>query len=64
MIGRLYGALERFEPSPVVRLNRAVAVSKVAGHEEALKLIELVRERVREKLGIELEAEVRVLGEP
>ncbi len=31
---------------------------------EALKLIELVRERVRERLGIELEAEVRVLGEP
>ena len=31
---------------------------------EAFKLIELVRERVREKLGIELEAEVRVLGEP
>ena len=32
--------------------------------EEALKLIELVREKVRERLGIELEAEVRVLGEP
>jgi UDP-N-acetylmuramate dehydrogenase len=31
---------------------------------EALKLIELVREKVRERLGIELEAEVRVLGEP
>jgi UDP-N-acetylmuramate dehydrogenase len=31
---------------------------------EALKLIELVRDKVRERLGIELEAEVRVLGEP
>jgi UDP-N-acetylmuramate dehydrogenase len=31
---------------------------------EALKLIELVRAKVRERLGIELEAEVRVLGEP
>ena len=31
---------------------------------EALKLIELVRERVREKLGVELESEVRVIGEP
>jgi UDP-N-acetylmuramate dehydrogenase len=32
--------------------------------EEALELIELVRQRVREKLGIELETEVRVIGEP
>jgi UDP-N-acetylmuramate dehydrogenase len=32
--------------------------------EEALKLIELVKETVRERLGIELEAEVRVVGEP
>lgn len=32
--------------------------------DDALKLIELVRETVREKLGIELEQEVRVVGEP
>jgi UDP-N-acetylmuramate dehydrogenase len=32
--------------------------------EEALELIELVRGRVREKLGVELEPEVRVVGEP
>jgi UDP-N-acetylmuramate dehydrogenase len=32
--------------------------------EDALKLIELVRGTVREKLGIELEPEVRVIGEP
>ena len=31
---------------------------------EALKLIELVREKVRERLGVELETEVRVIGEP
>jgi UDP-N-acetylmuramate dehydrogenase len=32
--------------------------------EDALKLIELVRATVLERLGIELEAEVRVIGEP
>ena len=31
---------------------------------DTLKLIEVVRERVREKLGIELDMEVRVVGEP
>jgi RNA polymerase sigma-70 factor (ECF subfamily) len=36
----LYGALERMQPSPVVTLNRAVAVSKVRGPGEALDLIE------------------------
>ncbi len=32
--------------------------------EEALELIALVREKVRERLGVELEPEVRVLGDP
>jgi UDP-N-acetylmuramate dehydrogenase len=32
--------------------------------EDALALIELVRDRVRERLGIELESEVRIIGEP
>ena len=32
--------------------------------EEALELIALVKEKVRERLGIELEEEVRVVGEP
>ncbi len=32
--------------------------------QDALKLIELVRETVREKLGVELESEVRMIGEP
>jgi RNA polymerase sigma-70 factor (ECF subfamily) len=39
-IDRLYATLERLEPSPVVTLNRAVAVSKVAGPEAALALVE------------------------
>jgi RNA polymerase sigma-70 factor (ECF subfamily) len=36
----LYVTLERLQPSPVVTLNRAVAVSKVRGPAEALALIE------------------------
>jgi RNA polymerase sigma-70 factor (ECF subfamily) len=36
----LYGTLERMQPSPVLTLNRAVAVSKVRGAEAALDLIE------------------------
>jgi RNA polymerase sigma-70 factor, ECF subfamily len=36
----LYQSLERIEPSPVVTLNRAVAVAKLKGPAEALALIE------------------------
>lgn len=36
----LYAALERIQPSPVVTLNRAVAVFKARGPAEALALIE------------------------
>jgi RNA polymerase sigma-70 factor (ECF subfamily) len=39
-IDRLYATLERLQPSPVVTLNRAVAVSKVRGPQAALELIE------------------------
>ncbi|SCB29355.1 RNA polymerase sigma-70 factor, ECF subfamily [Bradyrhizobium shewense] len=39
-IDLLYGALEVVQPSPVVTLNRAVAVSKVQGPQAALDLIE------------------------
>src|ERR1700761_5141510 len=39
-IDLLYGALELVQPSPVITLNRAVAVSKVRGAEAALDLIE------------------------
>jgi RNA polymerase sigma-70 factor, ECF subfamily len=36
----LYGTLERMQPSPVVTLNRAVAVSKTKGAAPALAMIE------------------------
>jgi RNA polymerase sigma-70 factor (ECF subfamily) len=39
-IDQLYAALERLQPSPVVTLNRAVAVSKVRGAAAALEMIE------------------------
>jgi RNA polymerase sigma-70 factor, ECF subfamily len=39
-IDLLYGTLEWMQPSPVVTLNRAVAVSKVRGPAEALAMIE------------------------
>jgi RNA polymerase sigma-70 factor (ECF subfamily) len=40
----LYGVLERLQPSPVVTLNRAVAVSKARGAEAALAMIEPLAE--------------------
>ncbi len=39
-IDRLYAALQEFDPSPVVTLNRAVAVSKADGPAPALAMIE------------------------
>ena len=39
-IDALYATLERMTPSPVVTLDRAVAVSKVAGPQAALDMIE------------------------
>jgi RNA polymerase sigma-70 factor (ECF subfamily) len=39
-IDALYAALERMQPSPVVTLNRAVAVGKIKGPEAALAMIE------------------------
>lgn len=45
-IDHLYAALERMTPSPVVTLNRAVAVSKVAGPEAALEMIAPLEERL------------------
>jgi RNA polymerase sigma-70 factor (ECF subfamily) len=38
-IDLLYGALETMQPSPVVTLNRAVAVAKTRGPEAALEMI-------------------------
>lgn len=45
-IDQLYAALELMAPSPVVTLNRAVAVNKVAGPEAALALIAPLGERL------------------
>lgn len=45
-IDRLYAVLEQVEPSPVVTLNRAVAVSKTQGPEAALALIEPLGNRL------------------
>jgi RNA polymerase sigma-70 factor (ECF subfamily) len=43
-IDRLYAVLEQLQPSPVVTLNRAVAVSKVQGPAAALAMIEPLAE--------------------
>ena len=45
-IDLLYGALEKLQPSPVITLNRAVAVSKARGPEEALAMIEPLAPRL------------------
>src|SRR5260370_32957111 len=45
-IDLLYGALEVMQPSPVVTLNRAVAVSKVRGPQAALEMIEPLGQRL------------------
>lgn len=42
----LYRALERIQPSPVITLNRAVAVSKLRGADEALALVETLGEKL------------------
>ena len=46
-IDLLYANLERLQPSPVVTLNRAVAVSKVRGPEAALAMIEPLGTRLQ-----------------
>ena len=43
-IDLLYASLERLQPSPVVTLNRAVAVAKVRGPAAALEMIEPLAE--------------------
>jgi RNA polymerase sigma-70 factor, ECF subfamily len=45
-IDLLYGALELMQPSPVVTLNRAVAVSKARGAEAALAMIDPLEARL------------------
>jgi RNA polymerase sigma-70 factor (ECF subfamily) len=45
-INALYTALERLQPSPVITLNRAVAVSKLAGPAAALEIIEALASKL------------------
>ena len=45
-IDLLYATLEIMQPSPVITLNRAVAVSRVHGPEAALQMIEPLGERL------------------
>jgi RNA polymerase sigma-70 factor (ECF subfamily) len=45
-IDQLYATLERLQPSPVVTLNRAVAVAKVQGPAAALAMIEPLAPRL------------------
>jgi RNA polymerase sigma-70 factor (ECF subfamily) len=45
-IDRLYGLLETVQPSPVVTLNRAVAVAKLRGPTAALEMVEPLAERL------------------
>ncbi len=45
-IAQLYAALEHLNPSPVITLNRAVAVAKVAGPQAALALVEPLAPRL------------------
>jgi len=46
-IDTLYGVLEQLQPSPVVTLNRAVAVSKLHGPAAALEMIEPLGEKLQ-----------------
>jgi RNA polymerase sigma-70 factor (ECF subfamily) len=45
-IDHLYRGLERLQPSPVVTLNRAVAVARLEGSQAALDMIEPLAERL------------------
>jgi RNA polymerase sigma-70 factor (ECF subfamily) len=44
-IAQLYGVLLRVHPSPVIELNRAVAVAMADGPEQGLRLIDEIEER-------------------
>ena len=46
-IAELYGTLERMQPSPVITLNRGVALSKAHGPEAALALIDPLSDKLR-----------------
>jgi RNA polymerase sigma-70 factor (ECF subfamily) len=46
-IDTLYGVLEKIQPSPVVTLNRAVAVAKLRGPAAALEMIEPLGDKLQ-----------------
>jgi RNA polymerase sigma-70 factor, ECF subfamily len=46
-IDTLYGVLEKLQPSPIVTLNRAVAVSKLRGPAAALEMIEPLGDKLQ-----------------
>ena len=46
-IDTLYGVLEQLQPSPIVTLNRAVAVAKLRGPAAALEMIEPLGEKLQ-----------------
>jgi RNA polymerase sigma-70 factor (ECF subfamily) len=46
-IDTLYGVLEKLQPSPVVTLNRAVAVAKLRGPAAALEMIEPLGDKLQ-----------------
>ena len=46
-IDTLYGVLEKLQPSPVITLNRAVAVAKLRGPAAALEMIEPLGEKLQ-----------------
>ncbi|MET0709905.1 MAG: RNA polymerase sigma factor [Tardiphaga sp.] len=46
-IDLLYGSLEILQPSPVITLNRSVAVSKIRGPEAALEMIAPLADRLQ-----------------
>jgi RNA polymerase sigma-70 factor (ECF subfamily) len=46
-IDTLYGVLEQLQPSPIVTLNRAVAVSKLRGPAAALEMIEPLGDKLQ-----------------
>jgi predicted RNA polymerase sigma factor len=48
LIVRLYDALDRLAPSPVVRLNRAVAVSMADGAERAFPLVDALEGELKD----------------
>jgi RNA polymerase sigma-70 factor, ECF subfamily len=46
-IDTLYGVLEKLQPSPIITLNRAVAVSKLRGPAAALEMIQPLGEKLQ-----------------